>query len=741
MRVSFRQGIVQYQVDNQNNQNFLLATNTGVSLLANDKAFIVTIAHKDANYLIEERVSITNAWTGPFIGQPQYWLYIDLNPVTGARTFGSTTLAPAVGLTAPAGNPAVDQHWYDLSTMQMKFWNGNVWQAVIRVFVGSMMGGAQSFLPMGANSNYGGSQIGVAAANFSGVIIYDALGKPIRTSNGTFLTSESTTIPAGSTSNIRYASDLLTATALESIPAYSVVYFYDFDQIKLATPSLDTDPRIFGIVTVDLQPNDVAYVFTDCVITNDHWNWTEMSVPVYADFAGAVTTNQTIDQQSIGYVVARNGIRIDPLVYVTQAAANQNANLSMQQLHDMMEQFNGTLVINGPDTVTEGDTADYTLTFTTSFDGQEIDNAKCHIGVSGNVATVDGNNTLYVPKPLSAEQDVTLSAYYYYGFNAIEAYKTVHLAKQLPVSIDIQGPSTIYEGNSATYTTVATYPDGSTGVVSPVYTITQTTVAAINSSNLNVLLFDTAAIPVGTNSIPDTITATLTLSNGTVLTASEPVTYLRIVPVSLTVTGPSSIVAGNTANYVATVKYNTNATKVVTTSSTWTLTDQVGMSTLGSTSGLLTTNNLQYVPSQVTNAASYTEHGITVAASENVNILVAGMYGTGPALPGDMAAFIPTLQHRTTGSKVASFSIDDIGSDTYMWYAYPMSYGTASFYDVLSQQFGGWDGAGSPGNYATVNGGPIQVSLESNGIGVVWYVYRTDHSNLGAAAINQWQVS
>jgi hypothetical protein len=737
MRVSFRQGIVQYQVDNQNNQNFLLATDTGVSLLANDKAFIATFAHKDANYLLEERVSINNAWTGPFVAQTQYWLWIDIHAVTGDVTFGATTLPPLVSLNTP-NNPQTDQHWYDLTTMQMKVWNGRVWHSVIRLFAGSLIGGAQSFLPIDSASQFGGSQIGLLAPNFSGFIVYDAYGKPLRTSNGTFLTTETTTAVSGSTGNVRYASDLLTATALEPIPAYSVVYFYDFDQIKLATPTLDVTPRIYGIVTQDLQANDVTFVYTDCVITNDHWNWDAMSVPVYADYSGAVTTNQLLDQQSIGYVVARNAIRIDPLVYISQPANDQ---LSMQQLHDMMQQFGGTLVINGPDSITEGQSGEYSLTFTTSFDGQVIQPAKAHIGCSGNVAHIDGNNVLYVPKPLSEDMQVTLSAFYYYGFNVAEAYKTITLAKQLPISITIQGPSTIYEGNSGSYTTIATYPDGSTSIVSPAYSITQTTVAAINSSNLNVALFDGAGIASNVNQIPDTITATLPLSNGTTLTASMNVTYLRILPVSLTVTGPSSVVAGNTANYVATVKYNNGSTKVVTLSSTWSLTDQIGMSTLGATTGLLTTSNTQYIPSQVTVAASYTEHGVTVSANERVNLLVAGMYGTGPALPSDLAAFIPTLQYRTNGGKAANFAIDDIGMDTFMWYAYPMSYGTASFYDVLSQQFGGWDGAGSPGNYATSTGGPIQVSLESNGVGVVWYVYRTDHSNLGAAAINQWQVT
>lgn len=734
MRVSFRQGIVQYQVDNQNNQNFLVATSGGVSLLANDKPFIATFAHKDANYLIEQRTSITNAWVGPFSGQSQYWLWIDIQPITGAITYGSTVLPPAVSVTAPT-NPATDQHWYDLTTMQMKVWNGIGWHHVIRLFAGSMLGGAQSFLPLGTGSQYGGSQINLTAANFSGFIVYDAFGKPLRTSNGTFLTTETTTAVSGSTGNVRYASDLLTATALEPIPAFSVVYYYDFDQIKLATPSLNTNPRIFGIVTSDLQANDITYVYTDCVITNDLWNWTEMSVPVYADYSGAVTTNQILDQQSIGYVVARNAIRIDPLVYITQAA--NNATLTPQQLHDMMETFNGTLTIQGPDTITEGQTGDYSLTFTASFDGQVIQPAKAHIGCSGNIAYIDGNNRLFVPKPLSAPTSVTLSAFYPYGFNVVEAYKTVQLVKQLPVSIQIQGPATIYEGNSGVYTTIATYPDGSTSIVSPAYSITQTTVAAINSSNLSVQLFDVAGIASSVRQIPDTITATLPLSNGTTLTATLGVTYLRILPVSLNVTGPSSLVAGTTGNYVATVHYNNGSQNVVTLTSIWSLTDQIGMSTLGAATGLLTTNNLQYMPSQVTVAASYTEHGVTVSANENVSILVAGMYGTGTALPTDMAAFIPTLQYRTNGGKAASFSIDAVGMDTFMWYAYPMSYGTASFYDVLSQQFGGWDGAGSPGNYATQNGGPIQVSLESNGIGVVWYVYRTDHSNLGAAAINQ----
>lgn len=70
------------------------------------------------------------------------------------------------------------------------------------------------------------------------------------------------------------------------------------------------------------------------------------------------------------------------------------------------------------------------------------------------------------------------------------------------------------------------------------------------------------------------------------------------------------------------------------------------------------------------------------------------------------------------------------GVNQYMYYAYPVSYGFATFLDTDSQMEGGWDGAYD--DMSTL--GPITITVS----GVPFYVYRSDWPNLG---LTHWNVS
>ena len=129
MRISFRQGIVRAPA------NFLQLASGHVSLTINPTdPLVVTFADNSTNYLVSERSSVSNAWTDNFVAGVDYWLYIDINTVSGIRTFGSTTLSPSEGPTAPA-NPAQNQHWFDTANNIQKVWVGSTWVRKIRVFV------------------------------------------------------------------------------------------------------------------------------------------------------------------------------------------------------------------------------------------------------------------------------------------------------------------------------------------------------------------------------------------------------------------------------------------------------------------------------------------------------------------------------------------------------------------------------------------------------------------------------
>lgn len=82
-----------------------------------------------------------------------------------------------------------------------------------------------------------------------------------------------------------------------------------------------------------------------------------------------------------------------------------------------------------------------------------------------------------------------------------------------------------------------------------------------------------------------------------------------------------------------------------------------------------------------------------------------------------------------------------------MYFAYPASHGYATFYDKLSQFFGGMGGAGNSGqgpsaaSIAAYTDLPVTQNVTIDGQSVSYYIYRSDFANLGAAAGNSWEVT
>ncbi len=109
MRLSFRQGVVSHQPG-----GFLQLVGGGdyVNILAGNRPVVVTVAHKNTDYVWSEDDSIpgslvaSNPWIGPFDSGTRYWLFWDFDPITFQRAFGYTTLAPIAQPIAPGDNYA-----------------------------------------------------------------------------------------------------------------------------------------------------------------------------------------------------------------------------------------------------------------------------------------------------------------------------------------------------------------------------------------------------------------------------------------------------------------------------------------------------------------------------------------------------------------------------------------------------------------------------------------------------------
>lgn len=312
MRISFRQGIVQAP------NAFLQANGATVNLsIASPALVLAAVADGTANYLITERSTVTSAWTGPFVSGTDYWLYWDINPISGVRTFGHTLLEPAEGNSAPL-SPANDQHWFDTTQTKMKVWNSVAgrWVNKIRVFAGKYQSGT-TFVSMSINApSYVGTQIGVLenVPVDAGALVFDLNGDPMKRSNGTFFTTEDVvTASLASASAIKVGAVIIEAVATTNIPAYSIVTFSGFHQVALATNIMMTEGA-FGMIETDAVIGDVVHVVLQGVVTNPAWDWTAQGVnnALYVSSTGSLTTTPPPNPVVVGTVVDVNSILLRP---------------------------------------------------------------------------------------------------------------------------------------------------------------------------------------------------------------------------------------------------------------------------------------------------------------------------------------------------------------------------------------------------------------------------------------------
>lgn len=324
MKISFRQGIIRYQRDKLGNQTFLQRSSSGnnINLMANTDPTLVTIAQRGNNYLIEEKVTVQNAWTG-FVAGTDYWLYIDIDMVSGIRTFGSTTLQPTYGTTPPT-SPAPDQHWFDTTSLVfcMKVYNGTNFAEKLRVFVAKYQQGA-IIIPLAT-----GSQVAFNIVSDAGSILFDSDGNPVRkmfsrTQNEFFTTATIFTSNTSKAVNVTLDALCTTVSASEPLPAFSLVTHDSTGLIKLADSSVHNRPAI-GMVQEDFYANETGIYTSQGYIHNEQWAWTdEPGTPLFLGENGTITTtpSQYHTIQQIGEIVTATMIRLNINPYILYDSA------------------------------------------------------------------------------------------------------------------------------------------------------------------------------------------------------------------------------------------------------------------------------------------------------------------------------------------------------------------------------------------------------------------------------------
>lgn len=280
MKLNFRQGIVRALQTNGNVDFLTYNPSQGtlsITILSVD--VIVTASFRESNYLIQETTSQINAW-GPFTWNsnwgeqpsvPNYYLYWDINLGTGQITRSYTPWPFIVATVAPT-SPKIDQHWYDLNSFEIKFWNGATWVSTARVFAGSFAPASQVIVhyPMG-------TQVGLSDSTYDVNAGYILLGndtKGIKTNDGNFLTTDTDMIvnQGNYSSPVNLEALNVEVLATEPIPAFSCVTIVSPGQVGLANGTVITSQAV-GIVDKDLNSGDPASIISFGAVYNEQWNW------------------------------------------------------------------------------------------------------------------------------------------------------------------------------------------------------------------------------------------------------------------------------------------------------------------------------------------------------------------------------------------------------------------------------------------------------------------------------------
>lgn len=389
------------------------------------------------------------------------------------------------------------------------------------------------------------------------------------------------------------------------------------------------------------------------------------------------------------------------------------------------------LRIAGPASVLEGQQVQY---FANMVLGTETYPLDIPILLAPTAAASISPARLLSANAVSVDTNINLSASVVYKGQAVATQLAVRVTNSILSSITVAGlPASLYEGRTAQLVATASYSSGATLAVTSITSFTVSAGAGTVSSSG---LFTANSVAAST---AFTITAQY-VENGVTKSAIVGSSVLNSVPDSITVSGAATVPESTTSQYTCV------GAKTDGTSSTVVPAWSIAPTTAGSISstGLFTALAVTAdVPATIT--ATYIADGVTVTDTHSVTVtnVMAVVYpyfgaaAVGAAITG---AFVLGLSSRGPAGSRMNPNLQILDSaTTSLYYAYPVSYGPATFTDLGNGFQGGWDGANKDaGNTA----GPVTVSVTVAGIPTPFYVYQADYPNISPASNpTDWSVT
>lgn len=315
MRLNFRQGLVTFQKDITGKPVYLAHNPVApsfVNLVVSPTPLVITFANGASDYLATFDRTIENAW-GPVVPNVDNYLYWEMDPVSGKVVQGITTILPVFNNLEPAKRP--EQSWFNSTNAKMYVWQAqsNKWVERIRLFAGKVPLGNTRDVQMYDT----GSQVNMNTASNPGFPMLDSQLRPLRTTTGEFLTTNSKVYvknTVGTAGVLAVPTNaFIPVKAGENLPAMSLVYFSDNDTVSLASsdPALVTRRTPVGVVQEALVVNEVGALTQYGDITYDQWDWTgHFGQPVYSDNFGKITLTRPkgLLAYRVGFIKNKNTI-------------------------------------------------------------------------------------------------------------------------------------------------------------------------------------------------------------------------------------------------------------------------------------------------------------------------------------------------------------------------------------------------------------------------------------------------
>ena len=406
------------------------------------------------------------------------------------------------------------------------------------------------------------------------------------------------------------------------------------------------------------------------------------------------------------------------------------------------------VAISGSQNVNSGATSQYTISVTWS-DGSVTHPSATWELDSADFGTVDQTGLLSVPSAIAASGSVNVSATLdllgvTYTPNMTVIVTKVAVAPTV-VNTSVTGPTALNSGSQGSYLVSIGWSDNSVTHPTAAWTLNSAAFGTISSTGVFNVPSTIAASGTAT------VTATFVVDGVTYHpTLNVAVTKVVVAPTvtSVTINGSASALSGTSSQYLITAMWS-NGTTTNPAADDWSL-DSAVFGAISS-GGMLTVPSDIAASGNVVVSADVVVGGTTYHPTKTVAVTLfvpsaaVPRYGVGASIQADWPAFIMGLTGAPalTGDGKYQVSIDVVGQSTFQYFAYPAQHGEATFYDKLSQFFGGFGGAGNngagPSQQTITNYKDMPVTIDV--AGTPYYLYRSDFANLGAAAGNQWEIT